>query len=140
MCFTVPTMRLGKKRATLRSYVKALLAKREDELHAYVRGPLYPRPVLYALLGFFVISAMLTMDWFGLLLLNADGVVRQMGTLNVLRVTGALMGGIALPSILLVAHYKRLYTYTSEENVVFSLTFILSFLLGAPCALVGIFA
>ncbi len=140
MCFTVPTMRLGKKRATLRSYVKALLAKREDELHAYVRGPLYPRPVLYALLGFFVIAAMLTMDWFGLLLLNADGVVRQMGTLNVLRVTGALMGGIALPSILLVAHYKRLYTYTSEENVFFTLTFSLSFLLGVPCALVGIFA
>ncbi len=139
MCFTVPTMSLGKKRATLRSYVKALLAKREDELHAYVRGPLYPRPVLYALLGFFVIAAMLTIDWFGLLLLNADGVVRQMGTLNILRVTGALMGGIALPSILLVAHYKRLYTYTSDENVFFTLTFALSFLLGSPCALVGIF-
>jgi hypothetical protein len=50
------------------------------------------------------------------------------------------MAGIAIPSILLVPHYRRLYTYTSEENVFFTITFSLSFLLGAPCALVGIFA
>ncbi len=83
---------------------------------------------------------MLGLDWFGLLLLNSDGVVSQMGPLNTLRVTAVLMGGIAIPSILLVPHYNRLYTYTSEENVFFTLTFTLSFLLGAPCALVGIFA
>jgi Kef-type K+ transport system membrane component KefB len=83
---------------------------------------------------------MLTMDWFGLLLLNSDGVVQQMGTLNVLRTTAALMGGIALPSILLIPHYNRLYTYTSEENVFFTITFSLSFMMGTPCALVGFFA
>lgn len=119
---------------------KTLFDDGEDELHAYVRGPLYPRPVFYALLAVFGVSAMLTMDWFGLLLLNSDGVVDQMGALNVLRVNAVLLGGIAIPSILLVPHYKRLYTYTSEENVFFTTTFALSFLLGAPCALVGIFA
>jgi hypothetical protein len=50
------------------------------------------------------------------------------------------MGGIALPSILLIPHYKRLYTYTSEENVFFTITFSLSFMMGTPCALVGFFA
>jgi hypothetical protein len=124
----------------LRRTKKALLDDGEDELHAYVRGPLYPRPVLYALLTVFGVSGMLTMDWFGLLLLNSDGVIRQIGPLNALRVTTVLLGGIAIPSILLVAHYKRLYTYTSEENVLFTLTFTLSFLLGVPCAIVGIFA
>jgi hypothetical protein len=124
----------------LRRPKKGLFDHGEDELHAYVRGPLYPRPILYVLLGLFGVSAMLTMDWFGLLLLNSDGVVSQMGALNVLRVNAVLLGGIAIPSILLVPHYKRLYTYTSEENVFFTITFALSFLLGAPCALVGIFA
>ena len=140
MWFTVAAMSLSKKFAAPRRYVNALLARRDDELNAYVRGPLYPRPVLYALLTLFGISAMLGLDWFGLLLLNSEGVVRQMGLLNVLRVTAGLMGGIAIPSILLVPHYNRLYTYTSEENVFFTITFSLSFLLGAPCALVGIFA
>jgi hypothetical protein len=124
----------------LRRSSKTLLDDGEDELNAYVRGPLYPRPVLYALLALFAISVMLTMDWFGLLLLNSDGVVQQMGALNVLRATAALMGGIALPSILLIPHYKRLYTYTSEENVFFTITFSLSFMMGTPCALVGFFA
>ena len=119
---------------------KTLFDDGEDELHAYVRRPLYPRPVLYALLSIFGIAAMLTMDWFGLLLLNSEGVISQMGALNVLRVNAVLLGGIAVPSILLVPHYKRLYTYTSEENVFFTLAFTLSFLFGAPCALVGIFA
>ena len=124
----------------LRRSSKTLLDDGEDELNAYVRGPLYPRPVLYALLVLFAGSAMLLMDWFGLLLLNSDGVVQQMGALNVLRATAALMGGIALPSILLIPHYKRLYTYTSEENVFFTITFSLSFMMGTPCALVGFFA
>jgi len=114
--------------------------KKDDELYAYVKGPLYPRPVLYALLVLFGVSVVLALDWYGLLLLNSDGVVRQMGPLNALRMTAVLMGGVALSSILLVAHYRRLYTYTSEENVFFTLTFTLSFLLGAPCALVGILA
>ncbi len=112
----------------------------DDLLHAYVRGPLWPRPVLYALLAVFGVSALLTADWFGLLLLNHEGVRMQLGTLNILRVNAALMAGVAVPSILLVPHYRRLYTYTSEENVFFTITFSLSFLLGAPCALVGIFA
>ena len=124
----------------LRRSSKTLLEDGEDELNAYVRGPLYPRPVLYALLALFAVSVMLTMDWFGLLLLNSDGVVQQMGALNVLRATAALMGGIALPSILLIPHYKRLYTYTSEENVFFTIAFSLSFMMGTPCALVGFFA
>ena len=36
-------------------------------------------------------------------------------------------------------HYKRLYSYTSDENVFFAVTFALSFLLGSPCVLVGMF-
>jgi hypothetical protein len=140
VCFTVPAMNPGKKLATLWRRIKLRRAKRDDELHAHVRGPLYPRPVLYALLALFGVSAMLSMDWFGLLLLNSDGVVRQMGIISALRVTAALMGGVALTSALLIAHYKRLYTYTSEENVFFTLAFLLSFLLGGPCALAGIFA
>jgi hypothetical protein len=140
MWFTVPAMNPGKRLAALQRCARALLARRGDELNAYVRSPLYPRAVLYALVALFGISAMLAMDWFGLLLLNSDGVVRQMAPLNVLRVTAVLMGGITIPSILLVPPYNRLYTYTSEENVFFTLTFSLSFLLGAPCALVGAFA
>lgn len=125
---------------TGRRAAKRPLDVAEDELHAYVRGPLWPRPVLYALLAVFGVSALLTADWFGLLLLNHEGVRLQLGSLNVLRVNAALMAGIAIPSILLVPHYRRMYTYTSEENVFFTITFSLSFLLGAPCALVGIFA
>jgi len=136
-------MNPGKKLAALWRWIKLRRAKRDDELHAYVRGSLYSRPVLYALLALFGVSAMLSMDWFGLLLLNSDGVVRQMGSqmgiISALRVTAALMGGVALTSALLLAHYKRLYTYTSEENVFFTLAFLLSFLLGGPCALAGIF-
>ena len=112
----------------------------QDELHAYVLGPLWPRPVLHALLAVFGVSALLTADWFGLLLLNHEGVRMQLGALNILRVNAALMAGVAVPSILLVPHYRRLYTYTSEENVFFTITFSLSFLMGVPCALVGIFA
>jgi hypothetical protein len=112
----------------------------DDLLHAYVRGPLWPRPLLYALLAVFGVSAMLTADWFGLLLLNHEGVRMQLGALNIVRVNAALMAGVAVPSILLVPHYRRLYTYTSEENVFFTITFSLSFLMGLPCALVGIFA
>ena len=125
---------------TGRRAVSKLLDSGEDELHAYVRGPLWPRPVLRALLLLFGVSAMLAADWFGLLLLNHEGVISQIGALNALRVTAALMVGVAVTSILLVPHYKRIYTYTSEENVFFTITFSLSFLLGLPCALVGIFA
>ncbi len=135
-----PSGKFPKSRSKLlRSPARTLFDDGEDELHAYVRGPLYPRSILYVLLALFGISAMLTMDWFGLLLLNAEGVIGQFGTLNVLRVTDVLMSGIAVFSIILVLHYKRLYTYTSDENVFFTLTFTLSFLLGSPCALVGVF-
>jgi hypothetical protein len=112
----------------------------DDEAHAYVRGPLFSRRVLRALLIVFGVFAMLTADWFGLLLLNTDGAIAQLGTLGVLRVTAVLLGGICLLSVLLSAHYKRLYTYDPEEGVFFDVAFILSFLLGGPCALVGIFA
>jgi hypothetical protein len=36
-------------------------------------------------------------------------------------------------------HYKRLYSYTSDENIFFAVTFSLSFLLDSPCVLTGIF-
>ncbi len=113
----------------------------EDEpAEAPVKGPLLPQPLFYALLALFGVSLMLAVDWFGLLLLNSQGVYAQIGSLNTLRVTGALMAGIAIPSILLMFHYDRVYSYTSEENVFFGVTFSLSFMLGLPCALVGIFA
>lgn len=114
-------------------------AKREDELHAYVRGPLFSRPVLCGLGAVFAFSTLGALTWFGLLLLHADTVVGYLGIVETLRVTAVLMGGISATSILFVLHYSRLYTYVSEENVFFTLAFALSFLLGAPCALVGLF-
>jgi hypothetical protein len=49
------------------------------------------------------------------------------------------MAGIALPSVLLMIHYRRLYSYVSDENVFFAITFSLSFMLGFPCSVVGLF-
>jgi hypothetical protein len=95
--------------------------------------------VFYALLTVFGISLMLTADWFGLLLLNSEGVFGRIGPLNTVRVTAVLMTGIAIPSALLMFHYKRLYSYTSDENIFFAVTFSLSFFLGSPCVLTGIF-
>ena len=63
----------------------------------------------------------------------------RIGPLNTVRVTAVLMTGIAIPSAFLMFHYKRLYSYTSDENVFFAVTFSLSFLLGSPCALTGMF-
>jgi hypothetical protein len=111
----------------------------DPELDAPVKGPLFPRPVFLTLLAFFGVAVMLAVDWFGLLLLNAEGVRLQMGSLNTLRVTAALMAGIALPSVLLMIHYRRLYSYVSDENVFFAITFSLSFMLGLPCGVVGLF-
>ena len=111
----------------------------DPELDAPVKGPLFPRPVFLALLVLFCVAAMLAVDWFALLLLNAEGVRLQMGSLNTLRVTAALMAGIAVPSVLLMIHYRRLYSYISDENVFFAITFSLSFMLGFPCGLVGLF-
>jgi hypothetical protein len=34
---------------------------------------------------------------------------------------------------------SSIYSYISDENVFFAITFSLSFMLGAPCALVGLF-
>jgi hypothetical protein len=82
---------------------------------------------------------MLTMDWFGLLLLNCEGVILSIGPLNALRVTAVLMAGISLSSVLLMIHYRRIYSYISDENVFFAITFSLSFMLGFPCGLVAIF-
>ena len=82
---------------------------------------------------------MLTADWFALLLLNSEGVVESLGILNVLRIMSVLLTGIAVSSALLMFHYRRLYSYISEENVFFATTFALSFIMGLPCALAGIF-
>jgi hypothetical protein len=111
----------------------------DETLEAPVKGPLFSKPVFYALLAVFSISLMLTADWIGLLLLNSEGVFGRIGPLNTVRVTAVLMTGIAIPSALLMFHYKRLYSYTSDENIFFAITFSLSFLLGSPCALTGIF-
>jgi hypothetical protein len=123
----------------LRRSPKKLLEDWDPELDAPVRGPLFPRPVFRALLIVFGLSAMLTVDWFGLLLLNSEGVILSVGPLIALRVTAVLMAGIAIPSVLLMVHYRRIYSYVSDENVFFATTFSLSFMLGTPCALVGLF-
>ncbi len=118
---------------------KKLLDDWDPELDAPVRGPLFPSSVFRALLIVFGLSAMLTVDWFGLLLLNSEGVILSIGSLNALRVTAVLMAGIAIPSALLMIHYRRIYSYVSDENVFFAITFSLSFLMGFPCGLVAIF-
>jgi hypothetical protein len=110
-----------------------------EAFEAPVKGPLFSNSVFYALLAIFGIFLMLTADWLGLLLLNSDGVFRRIGPLNTVRVTAVLLTGIAVPSALLMLHYKRLYSYTSDENVFFAVTFSLSFVLGFPCVLTGIF-
>lgn len=104
-----------------------------------VKGPLFSKALLYTLLALFGLSLMLTADWFGLMLLNGEGVYGKLGPLNAVRVTAVLMAGIALPSALLIFHYRRIYSYISDENVFFTIAFSLSFLLGSPCALAGIF-
>jgi hypothetical protein len=118
---------------------KNLLEDADTELDAPVKGPLFPRPVFLTLLTVFGVAVMLAADWFGLLLLNVEGVRLQMGSLNTLRVTAVLMAGIALPSVLLMIHYRRLYSYVSDENVFFAIAFSLSFMLGFPCGVVGLF-
>ena len=116
-----------------------LLDDWDPEPEAPVRGPLFPNSILRALLVVFGLSAMLSVDWFGLLLLNSEGVILSIGPLNALRVTAFLMAGIAIPSVLLMIHYRRIYSYVSEENVFFAITFSLSFMLGTPCALAALF-
>ena len=117
---------------------KKLLDEDDGRPDAPVYGPLFPRPVFVGLLVVFCVSLMLTADWFGLLLLNPT-VSDRIGPLNTVRVMAVLMTGIAVPSALLMFHYKRLYSYVSEHNVFFAITFSLSFMLGLPCALVGVF-
>ncbi len=118
---------------------KKLLDDWDPELDAPVRGPLFPSSVFRALLIVFALSAMLAVDWFGLLLLNSEGVILTIGSLNALRVTAVLMAGIAIPSVLLMIHYRRIYSYVSDENVFFAITFSLSFMLGLPSGLVAVF-
>ncbi len=116
-----------------------LLEDWDPELDAPIRGPLFPRAIFRTLLAVFGLSAMLTVDWFGLLLLNSEGVIPSIGPLNAVRVTAVLMAGIAAPSVLLMIHYRRIYSYISDENVFFAITFSLSFMLGFPCGLVALF-
>jgi hypothetical protein len=123
----------------LRRPPKKLLDDYDPELDAPIRGPLFPRPIFHALVAVFGGFLMLTVDWFGLLLLNMEGVRLSIGPLNALRVTAVLMMGIAIPSALLMVHYRRIYSYISDENIFFAITFSLSFMLGAPCVLVGLF-
>ena len=130
---TVPFWKLSQ-----RSH-KKLLDDVDPELDAPVKGPLFPRPVFLTLLTVFSVAVMLAVDWFGLLLLNVEGVRLQLGSLNTLRVTAVLMAGIALPSVLLMIHFRRLYSYVSDENVFFAIAFSLSFMLGFPCGVVGLF-
>jgi hypothetical protein len=118
---------------------KKLLEDWDPELDAPIRGPLFPPSIFRALLVVFGLFAMLTVDWFGLLLLNSEGVRLSIGPLNALRVTAFLMTGIAIPSALLMVHYRRIYSYISDENIFFAITFSLSFMLGFPCGLVAIF-
>ena len=112
---------------------------KHEAFEAPIKGQLFSNSLLYALLALFGVSLMLTADWFGLLLLNSEGVFRRIGPLNAVRVTAVLMTGIAIPSALLMFHYRRLYSYISDENVFFAITFSISFLLGSPCILAGIF-
>jgi hypothetical protein len=118
---------------------KTLLDDWDPELDAPIRGPLFAPALHRALVAAFVVFAMLCMDWIGLLLLNAEGVVTSIGPLNALRVTAVLMTGVAVPSALLMAHYRRVYSYISEENIFFAICFFVSFTLGFPSALVGLF-
>src|SRR5215218_121535 len=92
----------------------------DEAYEAPFKGPLFSNSVFYALLAVF-------------------GIFRRIGPLNTVRVTAILMTGIAIPSALLMFHYKRLYSYTSDENIFFAVTFSLSFFLGSPCVLTGIF-
>ncbi|MCA1847540.1 MAG: hypothetical protein LC704_00880 [Actinobacteria bacterium] len=123
----------------LRRPPKKLLDDYDPELDAPIRGPLFPRPIFRTLVAVFGGFLMLTVDWFGLLLLNMEGVRLSIGPLNALRVTAVLMMGIAVPSALLMVHYRRIYSYISDENIFFAITFSISFMLGAPCVLVGLF-
>jgi hypothetical protein len=118
---------------------RRLLDDWDPELEAPIRDPLFPRPIFRALIAVFGLFLMLCMDWFGLLLLNSEGVSLSIGPLNALRVTAVLMTGIAVTSALLMAHYRRIYSYISEENIFFAITFSISFMSGFPCALVGLF-
>lgn len=123
-----------------RRLIKAMFTKGGgDELHALPGEPLFSQRAFRVLVAVFGASVFLAANWFGLLLINADGVVESIGVINALRVNAALMAGIAVPSALLMLHYKCLYTYTSEEDSFFAITFSIAFLLGSPCALVGIF-
>jgi hypothetical protein len=68
-----------------------------------------------------------------------EGVRLSIGLLNALRVTAVLMTGIAVTSALLMVHYRRIYSYISDENIYFAITFSISFMLGFLCGLVAIF-
>ena len=125
--------------AFLRRPPKKLLDDSDPELDAPIRGPLFPRSIFRALLAVFGISLMLSMDWFGLLLLNAQGVMLRISALNAVRVTAVLMAGIAVTSALLMVHYRRIYSYISDENLFFAISFSISFMLGFPCGLVALF-
>lgn len=127
------------KKSLFRNPPRTLLDDWDPELDSPIRGPLFAPAVLRALLVAFCVFAMLCVDWIGLLLLNSEGVVARLGPLNVLRVTAVFLTGVAVPSALLMAHYRRVYSYVSDENIFFAICLFLSCVLGMPCALVGLF-
>lgn len=127
------------KKSLFRNPPRTLLDDWDPELDSPIRGPLFAPAVLRALLVTFCVFAILCVDWIGLLLLNSEGVVARLGPLNVLRVTAVFLTGVAVPSALLMAHYRRVYSYVSDENIFFAICLFLSCVLGMPCALVGLF-
>ena len=105
----------GKKLAALWCRTEPRGAKRDDELHAYVRGPVYPRPILYALLALFGGDALSRLVRPAESI--SDGVVRQMIILNALRVTAVVLGGVAITSVLLGALQASLHLHCREERL-----------------------
>lgn len=132
--------KLSERRPKLfKSPPKGLFEDSVDDFEAPVKGPLFSRPVFYGLLVVFGVSLTLTVDWFGLLLLNSQGVYARIGVDSALHTTAILMTGIALPSALLMHHYGRIHSYTCDKNVFFAITFSISFMLGLPCVMAWVF-
>lgn len=116
-------------------------ARLEDgSVPAYMRPFEMSRGVFVCVFGVFCLASFLIANWFGLLLINSGGVVEQIGVLGALRVNAALMTVIAVTSVALMFHYRCLHAYESGENVFFAITFSLSFMMGFPCVLVGVFS
>src|SRR3712207_394715 len=107
----------------------------DPELDAPIKGPLFPRPVFLTLLVVFGVAVMLTLDWFALLLLNVEGVRLQMGPLNTLRVTAALMAGAIRTTVPTLVYSRRMSISKLQANNFFNITLTVWFHLGFPSAI-----